>query len=124
MPFKRLSPARIDFHGSLIPREVNEIAGDSTVRVLQASSPIELETWDLLNEALFPRRADITLRLYGFYSSVCDLSFLPRIPNLQRFSADCLMHATHVDSVTSLPNLRALSIGIYDLESFSFLDNI
>lgn len=124
MPFKRVSPDRIDFYGSLYSSEVDEIANDPLVSVLQASSTINHETWSLLNQELFSRRTDITLRLYGFYSSVCDLSFLPHLPNLRRFSADCLRQAKHVESVASLPNLQALTIGIYELDTFEFLRDI
>lgn len=124
MPFKRLSPDRIEFQGSLSPQEVDELAADPLVCVLQASSTVDDATWPLLNQELFSRRADITLRVYGFYSSVCDLSFLSQLPNLQRFDADCLQQAKHVESVASLPQLKTLSIGIYDLDSFEFLNDI
>ena len=74
-------------------------------------------------------RDDITLRLYGFYSSICDLSFVSRLPNVKKFAADCLMKAIHVDRIATLPNLQSLSVGIYDLDDFAFcsmtsMDNI
>ncbi len=124
MPFERGSPDRIEFHGSLSPKEVDEIATNPLVCVLQASSTVDPDTWRLLNEALFSRRADIALRLYGFYTSICDLSFLRLLPNLRRFCANCLQHAKHVECVASLPHLQTLEIGIYDLESFEFLKDI
>lgn len=120
----RTSRERIDFHGSLSPKEVDALVVDPELQVLQTSSSVEPDTWDLLNSALFARRNDINLRVYGFYSSVCDLSFLPRLRNVQRFSADCVMKAKHVESIAALPNLKSLSIGIYNLESFDFLDAI
>lgn len=123
-PLERISLDRIQFQSSLTSGEVDSLVVDADLRVLQTSLQVEDDTWDLLNEVLFASRDDITLRLYGFYSSVCDLSFLSRLPNVQRFSADSLMRAIHVEHVASLPNLKALSIGIYSLERFDFLDDI
>ena len=121
---KRVSRERVAFERSLDARQIESFVADQDLRVLQTSSPVEPATWDRLNSDLFARRDDITLRVYGFYSTVCDLSFLPRLANLQRFSADCLMQAKQVEQVASLPKLKALSLGIYDLESFDFLHNI
>src|SRR5262245_20782352 len=90
MPLARLSPERIDFRGPLTAREVDSLADGDQVRFLQTSSPVDLGMCDLFNEALFSPRSNITLRLYGFYSSVCDLSLLSRLPNVQEFTADCL----------------------------------
>ena len=63
----------------------------------------------------------IELRVYGFYSAVCDLSFVSRVGNVRRFSADCLRQATSVEHIADLENLEELSIGIYGLDSFDFL---
>jgi hypothetical protein len=77
-----------------------------------------------LNENLFVLRPDIELRLYGFYGSPCDLSFIRRLSNMRRFSADCLMTAKGIENVAALEKLDELAVGIYDLESFDFLNDI
>jgi len=51
------------------------------LRILQASFPVNGETWDLINEELLTRRPEVQIRVYGFYSLVCDLSFLSRLKN-------------------------------------------
>lgn len=120
----RVSRGLVNFSGKLTHDEVDELAKDPDIRVLQCSSAIEFDTWDLLNQGLFARRPDIALRVYGFYGSVCDLSFVSRMHNVQRFSADCLLKATGVQHISGLPNLKELSIGIYNLDSFDFLEHV
>ena len=118
---KRVDSYRLQFERSLTPAEVEKLASDAKIRVLQCASPVEPHTWDLLNESLFVRRPEIELRVYGFYTSVCDLSFLHRLRNVRRFSADCLRNAVGIEHIAHLENLDELSVGIYDLENFDFL---
>jgi hypothetical protein len=77
---------RVEFNESLTHGEVEQLASDPDIRVLQCSAPVEANTCDLLNRNLFPRRPDIGLRVYGFYSMVCDLSFVNRVSNIRCFS--------------------------------------
>ena len=62
--------------------------------------------------------------MYGFYSLVCDLSFLGHVKNGRRFSADCLHRAVGIEHLADLQKLESLSVGIYDLENFDFLKEI
>ncbi len=117
-------PTRVEFRGQLTPNEIGEVVSNPRVRVLQSSSPTEPGTWDLLNDTLCLQRPDIELRVYGFDSSVCDLSFVSRLSNARRFSADCLMHAIGVENLACMKSLEELSVGIYDLQSFDFLASI
>ncbi len=119
-----LSSDRADFTKSLRRDEVDGLAANPTLRVLQTSSAVDLSTWDLLNERFFPKRPDVEMRVYGFYGEVCDLSFLPRLTNVRRFSADCLIKAHGIEHVASPSKLESLSVGIFDLESFDFLDGL
>lgn len=118
---QRLDSQRLEFKGELTRTEIEQIASDTAVRVVQCSSSVAPHTWDLLNEILFPRRPEIELRVYGSYSFVCDLSFLSRIPNVRCFSADCLRSAVGIQYLASLAKLDELCVGIYDLEDFDFL---
>jgi hypothetical protein len=114
----------VDFTDSLTDDEVESLAADSTLEILQTSSPVAPATWPLLNDNLFAQRHDVELRLYGFYSNACNLSFLPRLPNLRRFAADCLMRARGIEHIASLKNLTSLSVGIYSLDNFDFLEDV
>lgn len=119
-----LSRGRVDFEISLTAAEVEVLVADPQLRILQTSSPVEPATWDMLDEMLFSRRPDIELRVYGFYCSACDLSFLPRLRHVRRFAADCLIEAKGVEYFVCLENIESLSIGIYSLESFDFLEDL
>jgi hypothetical protein len=121
---KGLDRHRVEFSNNLTGKEVDQLVSDSDIRTLQCSSPVGLDTWDLLNRNLFALRPEIELRVYGFYSMVCDLSFVRRVPNARRFSADCLMQATGAEHLATLENLEALSIGIYSLDNFDFLKQL
>jgi len=119
-----LSGERVDFSGSLSASDVKTLVQNRELETLQVSEPVKSETWDLLNEKLFAVRRDVTLRVYGFYSHKCDLTFLRQLPNVQRFCADCLTKATGIEEVATLRNLESLTVGIYGLESFAFLDAV
>lgn len=124
LPAKRLDRDRVDFSSHLTEKEVEELVSDPDIRTLQCSSPVESDTWDLLNRKLFLQRPEIELRVYGFYSAVCDLSFVSRVGNVRRFAADCLMQATGVEHIAQLEHLEELSIGIHSLDSFDFLKQL
>ncbi len=121
LPAKRLDRDRVDFSNHITEKEVEQLVSDPDIRTLQCSSPVELDTWDLLNRKLFSQRPEIELRVYGFYSRVCDLSFVSRVGSVRRFAADCLRQATGVEHISQLERLEELSIGIYSLDSFDFL---
>jgi Leucine-rich repeat (LRR) protein len=121
LALKKTSKDRINFEQSLTSAEIESLMADSEIRVLQTSNPVKLDAWDLINEKLLTIRPDIELRVYGFYSSDCDLSFLSRLENVRRFSADCLMKAHGIEHLSHLKNLERLSVGIYSLDSFDFL---
>jgi hypothetical protein len=124
-PLKRLDTQRFEFGDELTRGEVEQLASDLAVKVVQSEvwRRVKPSTWDLLNEILLARRPDVELRLYGgVYDSLCDLSFVHRVRNVRRFSADCLMRVEGIEHLGFLQNLEELSIGIYGLESFDFLD--
>jgi hypothetical protein len=81
-------------------------------------------TWERLNDHFFVHRPDVQLRVYGHYSTECDLRFATRMTNVRRFAADCLMHATNVECISAIPNLEALSLGIFDLPDFRVLEHV
>jgi hypothetical protein len=71
LSLERTAIDRADFHGELSLDEIDLLVGDSNLRVLQTSSPVELRTAHLLNETLFAKRSDVEFRVYGFYRTVC-----------------------------------------------------
>jgi len=115
---------RIDFRGELTREEVREIIALKGLRVLQCVEPANLNTWELLNNEFFANHPEIELRVYGFYSKICDLSFTSRMTNVEHFSADCLKDAVGVEHIASMLRLKSLSIGIYHLQDFDFLKQI
>jgi len=120
----RLFEDRIEFKDFLTTAEIEALVDNKNLKVLQCSAPVQSETWDLLNTQFFPRRPDVDLRLYGFYTQACDLSFAARMTNVRRFLADELMDATGVEHIAAMEKLEKLCIGIYHLESFNFLSHV
>lgn len=114
---------RAQFDGNLSAKEIELLAENEQLRVLQCCSPVPDQTWARLDE-LLARRPDIEIRVYGFLGSVCDLSFVRLIPNARQFRADYLMKAVGVEHLACLQKLESLGIGIYDLENFSFLHSV
>lgn len=112
------------FSGALSAAEVDALVDNRDVEVIQTTSPVLLDTAELLDERLFPKRPDLLLRVHSFSGEKCDLAFLDRMPQVRRFAADCLMDATGVEHVASLPRLLDLTIGIYSLQDFGFLSDV
>jgi hypothetical protein len=112
---------RVQLRPNLTIADVQELAAAPGLRILQTASPVDGETWELINEELLARRPEVEIRVYGFYSLICDLSFLSHLKNLRRFSADCLHKASGIEHLAGLEKLETLSVGIYALENFDFL---
>ncbi|MBV6418120.1 MAG: hypothetical protein CMLOHMNK_02904 [Steroidobacteraceae bacterium] len=119
-----LDKTRADLAEPISRRDVVALLRDSAIRVVQTSSPISVASWTRLDAELFSQRPEIQLRVYGFNSSECDLSFARAMNNVRHFAADCLRKARNVDSVAAIPALESLSIGIFELESFCFLEGV
>lgn len=120
---ERSASDRIDFQGELTLDEVNMLVGDSTLKVLQTSRPVELRTARVLNDNLFSKRSDVLFRVYGFYRTACDLAFLSEMTSLRHFEAD-LLNGKGIESLGALQNIESLFVGIYDLDNFDFLRSL
>ena len=122
--YRSVDKSRYQIEESLNESELLQIRDNKDIQVLQTSEPLDEISWKLLNDIVFPTRKDITLRVYGSYLQECNLKFTSKLTNVERFSADCLRNVTEVESISYMKNLKQLSIQIYDLESFNFLDSI
>jgi hypothetical protein len=74
MSDQKVMRRRVQFSKNLTVDEVHRLSAELELRILQASSPVDRETWDLINEELLTRRPEVQIRVYGFYSLVCDPS--------------------------------------------------
>jgi hypothetical protein len=104
--FERIEPTRVVFGDAVTERDLEGLAGDPWIKVLQCSAPVSDSTWERLNTHFFAQRPDVQLRVYGHYWTECDLRFATRMTNVRRFAADCLMQATYVECIAAIPNLR------------------
>lgn len=104
--------------------DLEKLASNPKTQSIQFSRPLADNEIDLLEKVVFSKRPDISLRVYGHYTLQCDLSFIERIPSLRKVSADCLRNATGIEAVTKLKNLELLGVGIFNLDSFDFLEKI
>jgi hypothetical protein len=118
---KQLDKHRVEFLDRLTHEEVRDLATNPNLRTLQTARPVSSETWELLNQNLFALRPDVELRVYGFYSSTCDLSFLKGMSNVCRLSADCLRRAVGIEHLAALENLEELHVDVFSLQNFDFL---
>lgn len=124
MNVSRVESSRVEVSGELSSREIKKLATDIGLGVIQTATALPTKTWQRMNAELFSRRPDIELRVYGFYSDVCDLGFARLMTNVRRFSADCLHQAINVEAVGEIPELEALRLGIFDLVNFDVLDRV
>ena len=124
MGFIRSFSHIVDFTDGIDPAEILAIVEDTAVKVVQTTSMPDPAAWGLLNTELFSRRPDIELRAYGFFNEVCDLSFLEQMSYVRRFSVNCLQTVTNIEALGSMPQLEALTVGVYGLNSFEFLKTL
>ncbi len=102
--------------------DLRRLAKDPAIRVVQTSDPLSLKSWRRIDDFVLANRPDVRLRVYGFYAGGCDLSFVRELSHVRHFAADCLQSAANVDAIEALRDLRSLSVGIFDLTSFQFLE--
>jgi hypothetical protein len=130
MMFERLGSLRLadtsraEFDGNVAEADIEQLARMSTIKTLQCSSPVKDPVWSLLNDRFFSLRPDVELRVYGHYGAECDLEFAGRMTNVRRFAADCLMRAKTVEAIADMPQLEALSLGIFELQEFGVLNRV
>ena len=119
-----LGSRRATFNASVRLEDLRDLIERPDVKVLQCSSPVPADVWRSLNEEFFSARPDVELRVFGHYSTGCDLGFARDMTNVRRFAADSLHRATNVDAIAGIPQLVSLSLGIFELDDFSVLDLI
>lgn len=101
-----------------------KLANNPKTKVIQFSSQLSSNEFDLLEKIVFSKRPDILLRIYGHYNEECNLTLIERIPSLRKISADNLMKAKGIEVVSKLENLEILGIGVNNLENFDFIEDI
>ena len=67
-------------------------------------------TLNILNDVIFKRRKDITLRVYGYPDTWADISFLNLLPDLERFDWDTAVFGSY-EPLYKLNRLIHLGLG-------------
>jgi hypothetical protein len=115
---------RAEFSDSASEDEFRKLTEQPLLTTLQCSEPVGDPVWTLVNEVFCAARPDVEIRIYGHYSTECNLAFARLLTNVRRFAADCLMRARGVEAIAALSSLESLSLGIFDLKDFSVLERI
>jgi hypothetical protein len=119
---KLVDASRAAFNGVVSDESLQTLVDNPKVEVLQTADPQDDKVWRKLNERFFAQRSDVELRIYGHYSTVCDLNFARLMTNVRRFSADCLTKAKNVEAIGEMPKLESLHLGIFELKDFDVLE--
>lgn len=125
MPVSMADETRADFSGSITSAQLKSLIANRRLETLQTSDPLEPKTCDLLNKEFFPRRPEVWFRILGTFNQPQDLSLLDRMPNVRRFAAETgTFDVSTVEHVAALVHLEALSIHIFELGNFDFLERL
>jgi hypothetical protein len=116
-----LAKDRVNFVKELSEKEIEFIATNHEIKVLQTAELVDSNSWAIINELLLIKRPDLQIRVYGHYSQNFDLSFVQQLTNVRNLAIDCISDASNIEVLGALHNLETLSVGIYSLESFDFL---
>jgi hypothetical protein len=108
----------------LSDEQIDWLAADPTVRIVQFRDSPSDSTWSRLNERFFLDRPDVALRVYAHHGKVCNLRFCARMTHVRHFIANCLQQASGVEYLAAMAQLKSLNVGIFDLESFDFLKQV
>ena len=65
---------RAEFDEAASEYDFRELTKQPRLTVLQCSAPVPDATWRLVNEVFCAARPDVELRVYGHYSTECDLT--------------------------------------------------
>lgn len=114
----------IELEKELTTAELKQLQRMPELRIIQYNHSLVADTYTGLNDLIFADCSDITLRVYGFYDEVCDLEFLEQMPALRNLSIDCTGKMAHIESITTLQQLKQLHINVYQLDQFHFLKEI
>ena len=101
LPAKRLDRGRVDFSSHITEKEVEQLVSHPDIRTLQCSSPVEPDTWDLLNRKLFSQRPEIELRVWGLRRGARHVACHHR--NVQAGLEAAILRLTDERSTTELP---------------------
>ncbi len=121
---ERINPVLSGIRTGVTRYELEKLTADLETKSIQFVKPLSRNEIDDLERYVFSKRPDIMLRIYGHYGEVCNLTFLERIPSLRKVSADCLMDVAGIETVCKLRDLELLGVGIFNLQSFDFLNDI
>jgi hypothetical protein len=124
MSIKILDSSRCEIVDSLNREDLKQILNSAALKTVQICSPITQDSIEILNNQLFLIKPDIEFRVYGHYSTCCDLSFLSRMNNLEYLSLDCLRQVSGLEVLKNLKKIKGLAIDIYYLESFDILSEV
>lgn len=124
MTLQLVSPGRYQIFKGVSKSDLEKVVKDNKVNTLQFSEPLSDTEIKNLESIVFSKRPDITLRVFGHYGLICDLTFLEKIPSAQNIFADCLQNAVGVEVLTKFNKLEKIAIGIFNLDNFDFLNYI
>lgn len=106
---------------------IEQIIGEKLINTIQICDYISDTILEKLNR-IFISRPDITFRVYGGYAKDFDgwdLDFLRYLSNVQNLIIDCFEHKnTDLSVLSRLCNLKSLTLDIYDLRDFSFVNTL
>ncbi len=99
----------------LTDEEVESLASDPTLKILQTSSRVDAPTWALLNESLFALRHDVELRITSNLSALAGMVRIQRLGLCQvRGLTDISVISTSIAleflALRSLARIQALPI--------------
>lgn len=122
--YSQIREGVIEVTKELTPAEINELCKMSELRMIQYNHPLAADTYTDLNDLLFAKRSDVTLRIYGFYDEVCDLECLEHMPAVAKLSIECAGEIAHLQSMATLQQLSEFSLQCEQMDSFELLSQI
>jgi hypothetical protein len=111
---------------ALSTREIVKTVAQRGRLVVQFSKPGTYPpgTLNALNEACQQVGERLQVRFFGHYGTAFDAGTLRHLPDVQNLAVDCLDEIASEDEIGRLQQLRALSIGVFELNRPDLLTTI
>ena len=106
---------------------INDIVGDEKIKWVQISKSLPDEAYMVI-DSILAKKPELIFRIYGLYGeSKFDISFLERMPHLERLRIDCHLGECQdmIDfNVLTRLNLKVLHLDAFDLRDYSFMQHL
>ncbi|MBA4155539.1 hypothetical protein, partial [Flavobacterium sp.] len=103
---------------------IQEILNNNVLHIqINSYRSVSLKTYEILNDRIFSKKPEISLRLYGWGEKMTDLKIIGNMTNLQHLSVDNV-EVINEHCISNLKNIKSLSLATKNITNYDFLNSL